>query len=68
MHKYVETFDSQEDFFMTKNTKSTLSIKERLESITLKDNQGGDLSKLDYAAYVLFGVAFPGILLIWGWL
>lgn len=52
---------------MTKKTKSNLSIKERLESITLKDNQGGDLSKLDYAAYVLFGVAFPGILLIWGW-
>jgi len=50
-----------------KSAKNNLLIEERLEAISLKENQGGDLSSWDYVCYVLLGVIFPGILLIWGW-
>lgn len=52
----------------TKKATSRLTTEARLESIKSKESQGGDLSNQDYAVYVLFGVIFPGILLIWGWL
>jgi hypothetical protein len=47
--------------------RSNLTIEERIEAITLPENQGGDLSTRDYVWYVLLGVVFPGVLLIWGW-
>ncbi|WP_338449461.1 hypothetical protein R4Z09_25345 [Niallia oryzisoli] len=53
---------------INKKAKKRLTTEERLESMVLKENQGGDLSNQDYAVYVLFGVIFPGVLLIWGWL
>ncbi|MDR7078087.1 hypothetical protein J2Y03_003137 [Neobacillus niacini] len=44
-----------------------LPLKVRLEAIELEENQGGDLMLKDYVYYVLLGVVFPGLLLIWGW-
>jgi hypothetical protein len=42
-------------------------LDERLNSITLEENQGGDLQIKDYIYYFLLGGVFPGLLLIWGW-
>jgi hypothetical protein len=44
-----------------------LAPEERLREITLEENQGGDLSSLDYFWYVLFGVVLPISILVWGW-
>jgi len=44
-----------------------LTLEERLMAITLEENQGGDLQKMDYIYYLLLGAFFPGFLLIWGW-
>jgi hypothetical protein len=44
-----------------------LSPEDRLNAIALEENQGGDLQIRDYVYYLLLGVFFPGLLLIWGW-